>query len=93
MCNLLALIGQLERGDDLDVEQAIAVIVEQRDTAAARFEDVILGAAATERPDRDTRHFFKRYGRNVRIGRSSIDRPGPLRNRARRTRARRFYSD
>ena len=46
----LARRRQLGAGDDVDVEPAVAVVVEQRDAVAARFEDVVLGRAAAVGP-------------------------------------------
>ena len=46
MRDALARRRELRRRHQVDVEQPIAVVVEQRDAAAGRFEDVILGRAA-----------------------------------------------
>ena len=43
----LARRCEFSRGDQIDVEAAVAVVVEQRDAAAARFQDVVLGGPAT----------------------------------------------
>ena len=42
----LACRRQLGTGDQIDVEQSVAVVVEQGDAAAGRFEDVVLGRTA-----------------------------------------------
>src|SRR6185503_5345114 len=38
--------AELRAGDQVDVEQSVAVVVEQGDAAAGRLEDVIFGRAA-----------------------------------------------
>ena len=59
--------GELRRGHQIDVEQPITVVVEQRDAAAGRFEDVILGGAAAIHLPRQLRTDVEghRYGRAV----------------------------
>src|SRR4029434_4633145 len=51
MRDALARRSELRRSHQVDVEPSITVVIEQRDTAAGRFEDVILGGAtAIHRP-------------------------------------------
>ena len=42
----LAALRELGRGHQVDVEEPVAVVVEERDAAAARLEDVVLRGAA-----------------------------------------------
>ena len=49
-------------GIDVVVQRPVAVIVEHRDPAAAGFENVILGAAATISLRREARHIFELHG-------------------------------
>jgi hypothetical protein len=53
--------AELRAGDQVDVEQAVAVVVEQGDAAARRLEDVILGRAAAEHLRRQPRAFLERH--------------------------------
>src|SRR5580765_612640 len=46
MWNTLTRRRELRPGHQVNVEQSIAVVVEQRNAAAGRFEDVILGRSA-----------------------------------------------
>ena len=46
MWDTLTRRRELRRGHQIDVEQSIAVVVEQGDAAAGRFEDVVLGRSA-----------------------------------------------
>ena len=51
--------GQLGRRDEIDVEQSVAVVVEQRDAAAGGLEDVILCRTAAEAPRVQTCPLFE----------------------------------
>ena len=63
MRNPLALIRQLERVDDIHIEQAVAVVVEQGHATASGLEDVVLRTTAAERPGGDAGHFFELHRR------------------------------
>ena len=63
----LALGGQLGGRDEIDVETAVAVVVEQRDAIAAGFQDVVLRGPTAEGSCRETRRLFERDGRRHRI--------------------------
>ena len=59
MRDALARRAELCAGDQVDVEQSVAVVVEQGDAAARRFEDVILCRAAAEHLRRQPRAFLE----------------------------------
>ena len=75
-------VGSSSRGgDEIDVEPAVAVVVEQRDAAAARFQDVVLGRPSTLGARRQTRVFFELDGRRlaaVVVWRRGADGAGPM---------------
>ena len=74
--------------DQIDVETSVAVVVEQRDAAAARFQDVVLRRPAAVGPRRKPCGLLERHGRR-RTRRRAMERPAPVpcRTRALRTRA------
>ena len=78
----LARRRELRRRHQIDVEQSIAVVVEQRDAAAGRFEDVILGRTAAIHLPRQLRTDVKghRHGRAV-SGQRDVRRRRPHRRR------------
>ena len=59
----LARRRQFCGGDEVDVEPAIAVVVEERHAVAAGFEDVVLGRAAAVGGHRQRRGFLEGDGR------------------------------
>ena len=67
MRDALTCRRQLRPGHEIDVEQSIAVVVEQRDAAAGRFEDVVLGRSAAIHLRGQPRAHFEghRHGRAV----------------------------
>src|SRR6185295_2169969 len=60
MRHTLARRRELGARDQIDVEQAVAVVVEQRDAAARRLENVVLGRSAAERLRRQARADLER---------------------------------
>ena len=73
------------RGDEVDVEPAVAVVVEQRDAAAAGLEDVVLGRAAAVGLRRQARASSKVTG--TRAASSAADIGGGCRPHRRRVAA------
>jgi hypothetical protein len=53
---------QLGGRDQIDVEIAVVVIIDQGDAIAARFQDVILRGPAAVRACRETRPLFECHG-------------------------------
>ena len=82
MWDTLTCRRQLRRGHEIDVEQPIAVVVEQGDAAAGRFEDVVLGRSAAIHFRGQPRTHFEghRHGRAV-FGRWDVRRRGTHRRR------------
>ena len=65
--------------DQIDVEAAVAVVVEQRDAAAARLEDVVLRGPAAVGPRGQPCGLFERHGRRrIVVGRRRRPGAGPM---------------
>jgi len=60
--NLAVPQCELGRRDEIDIEQAVAVVVEERDAGARGLEDVILRRAAAIAPGGQARALFERNG-------------------------------
>ena len=82
MWDTLTCRRELGAGHQVDVEQSVAVVVEQGDAAAGRFEDVVLGRSAAIHFRGQPRTHFKghRHGRAV-FGRWDVRRRGTHRRR------------
>ena len=65
-------LAELSRRDQIDVQTAVTVEVDERDAAARRFQDVVFGGSATVGLRRKTTCLLERVGtgegRTVRRG-------------------------
>src|SRR5437016_8750890 len=64
MRDFLAFIRELECVDDIHIQQAVTVVVEQGDATPAGLHDVVLRATPAERLNRNTGHFLELYRRS-----------------------------